>query len=977
MPILTGAGDGATTPGREIRVVFDDHPPQIVQPYIFLGRSHQDMARGSDSAKSSVMHLPGIGWRLTAKQWRYGSIRESSDGQGGLLSLTTSAGVVSGPTEGRRGLTGLTYDADVPTSGMTAYRKGVKAGSSWDSNLSTEQTAWPEPTSGPSFPVQIDRIARTNSTYTPGPDWHFAWRSESRPRPIELVFHFAGPGGTSGPDAQHPTGFAGDGRYSIMLDGFGRWWLAERGQPVGGGSDQDKIRAQGRWAASAMIPNCWHELHIATNYRPSGTARRPVLLITFSSIEEPSADAQRSSGGYGQSILVLQGRRAPQSQVIEHLYEVPLWKGATPVVPDEFAQVSQRRDARIPFQVAQSRYDEIGVLLDDVVDTGILPTTAQPYIFDVFWDKPTGTDVTVNLCRPDGTALTATGTPVSNAYGIRTSWVPVEREGQVRVKVQLEANAGRTLSPTITGWKLYRGEVADTPPLEPIIVPRRGDTTPSPWLTEAGTVQVSATQQRIDAPSATLELMDHTGELEVLRTRASIPVRIETTVPGETERLVLFRGFTSEINSRELSPRPHSSSGQHGYDRHRMSVSCQGEWVRLREAMTPRSLTWADQETGLGMKATDLIRILLNTAVPESRIDVPDLDQRLFIQESGPFLVRQFDPIETAIEDTAESYLAAVLVFDEGAGSSGKWRLRLPPTPPYNNVAVFERETSSSEKAPQHHPGLYPPVSGVPAWPILDSIQTVIERPEANYITVYAASGGSDNGESGAGGGIVGQTAIKVDSYNFLGLSSGHAFYPDGSSPDFLGRHVPMVVLDGAFMGTQDAVDWLTYRLYRASCFRRIRHTFMAPLPFVFDPSDTQQERPRRLLAYDPVLLRMPDGSLRQCIVKEADLIVESEEHQMARITVLYQEGIEDGFQMPPKPHATIRRLMEAAREAGGGNSAARVSFGQGDAARRFAGALSGLPFLGTEEFQILDPSSSNFGKFNAIAGLTLPQDEV
>jgi hypothetical protein len=468
---------------------------------------------------------------------------------------------------------------------------------------------------------------------------------------------------------------------------------------------------------------------------------------------------------------------------------------------------------------------------------------------------------------------------------------------------------------------------------------------------------------------------DFTGELATSLQKSGQPVKIETTYDvGGTNKSTLFQGYIQTASSSQMRG---DKSGYAGEDWRRYDVECAGEWQRLQEAMSPFKFTWFDKAANLPYKVTDVIRDLLLTCYPQDMVDVPDLETRLWSFDNNAFVLEPGASIGDAAFSIAQQYLGAYLIFDENAGTVGKWRMLQQKQPPYNILAKFYIEHPGTGKLPHVSASYGSSTSGsqtiLHTYIKRDSDRYWVERAEGNLVIVIGGTGAASiTGQSssiaqGVENTMLTQIAVNVDSYNFLGLSPGDPGYPDGTDIDYIGRCIPIVVRDRT-LTTQFGVDFIARRTYDYAAHARERFSFIAPMLLVTDSTDAEQTRPRKLTYYDPVQVQQQDGSFVTYLVLSCSPAYTKDGFQFARYELVRQKNIDDLAVMPQTPGSVAGLMRRTIMQMTGG-VAQNPGWAANSPAERNESKWMGLAERIGSSIQDLDNTSPTFGDFYYMMG--------
>lgn len=955
-------------PYRRTIVTLDDYLPSVVQAWTAIQRQANQIGRTTTSELSNVAYIPGIGWRLRAYQTAYSDVQELTDAQDGIYTsggggLTIAPGFVEFDSFAKDVIPGISYSGSVQAAGSPMFQKRVAAGDSWsDARLDADETAFPGP-----FPsentVDLDRVAITTGNHEPWDPLMFSFAL-----PVSAIggyswvasLYFCGPAGSDRKAADDETKL-GTGRYCVKFRGDGLARLYELLD-----DDTWTFRFEFKWAENSS-PAPWRvcTCHIVSDCYQDGEGNYQGSRITFIPI-----------AGFGESYnLVLSSLAGIVQTVLQNA------TGATPIynVPrltqqpttQDVIRIDVARNVRAICQIARHVYPESGYLIDDVISLDC-PATPDVPIY-LYWKGilPSGTSWTATMYdAATGDPLTPATTVTTNGSISFQGFTPTDRQRHARVKIGFTANGARTRTPTLTEYALYRSPTyQDVSPVTPVELYAREN---APALPKRVVKSISITPQETDpsGESAVVMVDDLTGELSQLRSGQMRPISIDVEVDAEGTLASLFRGYASVAvgNPGRTSPTRNYPSK----NRRKFNLSCVGEWARLYEAIAQRRLPWTNPETGDPFKVTDVIRILLQTVYPEEYVDVPDLPITLFSTSSDAYITEPGARIGDVARSLADDYLGAYLLFDQAAGTKGMWRLLQQKAPPYNNLAVFEVTPPGSKKLPHYSPSYGTSTSGDQTiehtYIVADTYSEEVQPAEGNYVVCYGSAVGQDASAAGAqDAGLLTQIAIQTDSFNFLGLPPEHEHYPDGASPNYYGRVVPIKVVDFK-LTTQDAVDWKCRRVFDRACWARKVIRFTAPLLLVQDVSDTLQERLRPLRYYDAVQVKGWDGDLVQYLVMSCAPSYVKDHIQMAEYVLVTQGNIDQIAVMPPQNTAYDLLRKVVSRSQGKGLYVQDQYSAQRGAEHMMSTAM-GLPESFAEALQDLDPSSETFGQFRDMPG--------
>jgi hypothetical protein len=966
------------TPGRQTVLTLDEFLPGVVTPWTAIQRSAGEMARSTQAEKTNVELTPGVGWRLKSYVRDSGDARELTAAQPGLIAPSNSLmAVATGFSEvalfRKTSVPGASYAADVQDEGFPMLMKRVGDGESFaDHVLSADQAAFSSPNPGEDS-EPLDRVGVSTENHLPWDPVKFFFyvpgSAVGTARTIE-TFYFSGPAGCDREGASDSSK-AGTGKYAIKVRLSGVAYLYERLVDA-----TWRQRFSFEWSPGDRPSRgdlC--TIEVASDAYDAGTEEssdwRGSRLVFFAGTLDRSRNVTDVVASFAAYATRASGRDFP-------IYNVPR-VGAATTVPDRL-RVDMARTVRGGFAVYRHVYAESGVLFDDVISVDAPLTGTEPVVYAWKAYLPPGTSL---LCQMydarTGAELTPEG-PAASVGNVYRRAFDVDRGARhFRVKFSFQSSPDRLRTPTLVGGAIRSSPVyQDEFPLATVTIPQRSPGLALPRTT-ISSLSVSKQTNDPNEESASFEVVDLTGELEAkLGPRTMVPIKADVLLPGDRIGSQ-FRGYirTAEGQPGRRRTRGGVSVGYpNGSKKRRYNLSATGEWARLYESVAQRRYDWndlGDFETGQNWLVTAVVRNLLLQVYPDECVDVPDKPITLYGSVADAMATMPGARIGEAARSYLEDWLGAYLLFDPSAGAKGMWRALYQKSAPYKNLCVFELEpTAYSETAVprlSHVPGSYPPTtvgeSEVTTTFILaGSLTHWWEKAEGNLVTVIGAAVGDDAAKAGTqDGALLTQVAVKTDSYNAFALAPEHARYPDGSAPEYRGVAVPIKVVDFR-LTTQEAVDTRCRRIYDRACWARYYLRFTAPLQWIWDDDDPQQQRWRTLRYYDPVLIRdLTTGELRQFLVVDARESYRKDSCQYATYTVVTQGNI-DTIGTMPYARSAYSNLIKGLGRAYGTGFAPPIGFASQAAATSTGISAIGFPEIGGAPIQDLDPDSPTFGEF-------------
>lgn len=955
---------------RKTVIMFDDYLPGVVQSWTAIQRDARQMVQSTVARSENCVLTPGIGWQLKSHALGPGEIQEIEAAQSSIQTIadgniTPAPTMAAFKTFAQAVLDGVTYSPQVAERGSDFLQKLIPAGDSWAQSLSADQVAFPGPTPEQDA-TDLDRMFRTTYNHEPWDGINFQiWIPGSvfsSHGPLFTIY-FCGPAG-SDQAAQSDPDLMGTGMYALKCRSDGNAELYERLVDTTWLS-----RFQFRWATDSEQSAPWTvcNIGIISDCMQDGDGVFTGRRICF----RPRSSTRGLFGSQVYNVASMARLYLEDKLNVTPVYTVPrITNEPTTLAPIRF---DMRRDVRASFQLSKFGYEEAGSILDDVLslDQVITDTGDTTYDLYLYWRSraPDGTSLDAYLAEADGTPLVASTAVIEHGEFKEQGFTPVG--GMRYVRAGFDFTSDTNHSPTLLEYAIYREPLTTTEnPLTPYEIPARA-TPPSLFAQEIVDLRIMPQESEPSQESATIVINDFTGDLSALRDRSMVPIQVYVEDEVTLDYMLVFSGYVLEANG-EMHRGNEAERDYPSIYWETFTLQCVGEWARLSEAITQRRYNWSvDPRTGGVWKVTDVVRRLLTTVYPEDMVIVPDIDITLLsisaTQQSDIYIMEPGTRIGDAVKSLLEDFLGAYLVFDLGAGTRGAWRVLEQKHAPYNNLVYFEIDHPGAGKLP-HVSAAYgtTTVDGQLIQKTFVQAGTAFQHnipAEGNIVMTYGGASGDQAASRGTQGGtMLSQVAYSVASFNFLGLPPDHEHYPNGSSPQYYGRIVPIKVIDYT-LASQAAVDWKTRRVYEKACFARTFRRFRAPLVAVTDATDASQVRPRTLRYYDPVGYRERDGTLRQYLVLSCQPAYRKDRVQMADYVLVRQENI-DTIGVMPRSYTPYSMLNKAlARLYGTGDPVDQRFAPQRLSANQNSDIMT-LPELTSPPIQDLDPDSETFGEF-------------
>lgn len=998
MPI--GDTAAVATPGRHTRVTFNRLFPVIIQRPVLYERRAREIARGSRAIPEEVVYSRGLGLMLRAHQFGKGNLFERTPDI--EPAVYRGAMAVVAPDHHEQ-LVSVLYNypdlnyVDIETKHMPMYHKKILAGDSWEKRLTADQVAFPSPEPSRD-PIGLDRVFISTENHKPDQTLIFSFVLPDRPTQRNAF----GTAYFTGIPGRNAAG-TGVGQYAAKLMFDGNAILFERCIDDAE-ADPPTMKWVRRFAwqwCESPAPN----MHITFAIQSNATESCSSGQWAGSRIWLKAAESYDANDtGFGVLRLV----NAIAQTVITSAwkeYEIPYEEGVGPSLAP--VRLDLRRDIRTLFQVTRTTYVETVTFRDDPFEVPVFPGTLTPFVLEWYGDFPEGTSAEcklyfagTNVEVPHIGMTEEEHWPVQDCLGgVKiypcTSDMLFTRAYEVEITLNAaynEAWDAYDKTPILRRYRVRKNGVTEDVAVTPLVFPTARAVTDPPQIAlgRQEIVDELTAEDGQDDPaseSATVSIADFTNEMPELQDIVAVPCDVDVYDDDDLLLTRLARFHVSRNESHQIrGERAGNASAilnQYPKPGSRLyTFSGTGEWTRLQRSLFPEKFfltevyTEGTETKQTSMKVTDGLGFAIEAAgYPTSMIDVPDLPVRFWTDGGAndeSLLVEAYSPVGEFVVQNARDFLGGWPVFDLNAGADGMWRILQQKRPPYNNLMRFTRLHPGAKKLP-HLLASYPIDTGdgifaasgqlVPHNYITDE-QRHLEPPEGNCVITH---GGYAEGSPNQGSTLLSQFVVNPVSFNVLGLAPGHPFYPDTSSPEFMGGDcVPIVVMDGT-LKTREALNWVTRRVFDYACYARRYLSFVAPLRYIIDDLDPLQTNPRKLRFGDPVQVMADDGvSWEQWLVVKCSPMYEDDKYQMARYGLVTASNI-NVFGMPIGEFDMFAlEKMRRARMRKSVGVLPRTSFLR-TANREFSSqraAIVSLPGTTADVIQYLDPAESNFGTF-------------
>lgn len=922
------------TPNRVSHTRFDIVESILVVPPYNIMRQGREIT--ADMGSSNVMQLQAGGWTVRPQTEIISSFQELSTSaivQPTATSTDLQFPTTSTPSGGSAVISAIVrpmyrapYDLLNATVNASNYLnasgdpfifKSIPAGNSWQNSFSPDIASVGQPID-PSANIAVDRLAVGQVYYGENQGFVLRFYSTnvrgSHPDTI-LRFYFSnlfgvGPGGyclsvlgdgrailymdtpnTLNPDPNIsnlvPSNSAGLGYAWAYIDSFRYCQPGDVGasyhtiviHPYGylhTGAAGIEFRAGGNELGQVSSPATTTYLQGEDHIR-SYTVTQQAIISALSSYSDGSVGWQQTvrwfSPGGGA------GRAISQGGVI---------------------RIDMRRDLRVPIQIVKNTWKNPGVLEDQPIFIPFYPGSGQ--VLKVYWQSSVPGKIYNNPSfYPD--SGTAGASITCQLYDAQTNRAlpPAAVSGGLNWSGFRTGTTTRAIYPIFTLNPTTDGTGAPVLFSYKIVSDGAAGLTAGPeW--ESGvlrTWRAEGPDSTPDHEAADIEFQDPSNAMSKLANRGSIRMRLETEYDpvNPVRRVTIFDGYVQRAEAIKWGfPATTGFNGTRarGYpspNAKKFEVNCIGMWQRLYEVICPDRIFLCDDVTYSPRKVTDVVRLLLEYAgFSSDQIDVPDLLMKFFPIPGGDIsgiVVDLFSNIGEAVVKFCRDWLGCFLVWDGNAGrdnstnanaantnNSGMWRVLNYPRPPFNPIYSFYLDAPALSGY-QIATGRYPPSS---TFVQRGTFKTSVKAPEANVVQVV--------GVDPQAGKQYRACLVNTASYTFN--SSRPA---DPTNPDYLGRVVPLTVIDPGLWG-QAAVNWACARLYDLTAHAIKEASWTSPLQFV---SDTLKVRDpnnslfgksisyQRPLRFGDVVSVLDQGVATTYLIRNCNPIMETKDHiQMA-----------------------------------------------------------------------------------------------
>jgi hypothetical protein len=858
MPGFGGSNpEAVVTANRFTTVEFEPATQYLtVRPSWYQKRRASQIARGE---KAPLKRRLGTRYEPGAKAWRLVSTLDAIT-QASLTAYSTSyvtasdlnlaTGVQSYEAYRKPSdLTGVSPSGSLVSTGVPTLRRTIADGATWNNGL-TRTLPTPPTDSDETEWVPLSRMCSGKVTYPANCGFQVylfnsLFGGGDSPGPLfELYF--------GGPQERLPN-TEGGGPFCLRVFTDQRVQLWELTKTTGG--TDSKLRLEFRCGAEVSSPNSgitWEVLPLGRSFLVI-RAKGGGFLLTDVMIDL--------------ALLALSGE-TQQGDVITYRHSKALTGCETTrfLTGPGVVHLDVRRDLRGEVRLARSKFPTTGYVQDlpflvpwPVIPEGTLLT------LKINSETPPGTDVTAQLYdATDDAEITPND---DGDYELAAN------QGKLYVKFTLTGDGDQT--PLLYG---YEAEVTGL------------RETRTPTVVNGGLlreVSITGPDQDPSQSTARATISDLTAQLNsLLLTRSAIHARIKTQHNAAGDTTILHEGLMIDARARYrgrsfkhgmsgVLPRAYPASTWRDY-----SLTFASMWAKVQRQLNVSLETFAEDTdaepnalTGdyPPWKITDIITYLFRKAgVPDSQLDIPDLDLRLWPSKStaDDLILQPGQSFAEFLLRLTRDYLGQVLLWDPNASTAGMWRLIANPTSPYTSLATFVGAPTGAGKVVTH-PNSY---AAATTFIVQDTYESWVVPPEANFIVVTAT------GELLPADASSKRLVARI--YNPLSFNWDPANpTADDEHPDYLGEMVPLLHFDPT-LTTPEAVAFVARRLYDRVAHAEKWFSFQAPALYINDENDTELGDNYRPLRINDVITVLGETAL----VRSANYEWNSDVRQMMTI---------------------------------------------------------------------------------------------
>lgn len=784
-------------------------------------------------ANKDVLHLPGA-WMLNPLKGEIIKASEADFPQFAPAEVQVASNFTAVQLDKR--------NTDIPGLSETGYTtppyqwiRTPGAGATWDNGLTADATAFPSPAlSGNNIPM--DRVFTTIKTFPANTTFLLTFGLTHRwgGRDEFLRFLFGGPTSTSPtPNVDSSTLHAGTFCLSLRGDGTATLW--ERSNTVWVRrkifSWQQANKVVGRLHVIGITPYVNNKIAFGT-ITSDDDSLIPLFFNPTKSKNLVLYEEDKGSSG--------------------HLHTAAM-TGEGPV------RIDLARNIVDPFGPIVCAFPSTGkVFSDPFTIHKHTPGGTKIKINSTFWRVVA--DPTVNVVHEVFDA--STGLACSLVDG---EYVSNEGQYEYYIRFTLNSDAAKKYTPYLLHYDIHVDAARQFSQLTPLVV--------------EGVQSLSIVGPDItpEHESASIKVSDPTAKVNAVLLKKS---RVYSTIDVYKNNALYTRLFEGETAPVMATKRGRRRSGPTLYPHESwcdIDIELFGKWSRIVDQLAIEVMSFysdgpmwhsdavPDPTTNKypPWKVVDILRYYLDKAgVPPDEIDIPATPEnniRLFTSpglKSDDYLVTPTTPYGYVLIRLTRDFMGQAVIRDPNAGARGMWRLIPNIIGPGDKVVAgtptlakfYTRYNLQGGPKNVIHEKAYDGLAGgVASSPIIDeSFRVRVYPPEGNHVIVTA---GGQLSASGKGG-----IRVVAEMHNFKSYNPKFpTITADPSHSDFLGRWVPIFVIDPFLGPSQQAVNFVCRRIFDASCHAQTWAWFVSNLITVTNPNDPHQRRPRPLRFNDLV----------------------------------------------------------------------------------------------------------------------------
>lgn len=892
----------AVTPHRQTEIQLDPPEWNIVLPPWSEYRSSDSIVPQSNEGKKNITQITNGG------PWTLMPLDKSSDRSGiytasqmQLVKGTRTREMGSVPPDSGSAAPDASYATTTPYMVRTIKSSNAEAGedetTDWNEELSNDcdpsNGGLPKPPSDREGTDTLLRVAVARKQHPRDASIEFSFFCSGTELDDDAHicnFYFGGRTAMVSVDPNNPQMiYGGTMCYSFYGDGTATLWeyvtTRSSGEWRTVGAPRSTV-----WANKGAVYNRRHHMRI-TPY-PTMSSSDPGIAFTSTGLRTPSKVTSSNPhitsmstppawrSGESKTMAIASPGRISNGKPIEGIPPTVKFQGIkrNPYGAGH-CRVDVNANMRIPYQVAETRYGRgadskpVGWLVDSPFVIPLFLPAGRVIQLALYTYTPKDTSIEPQILRTDN----------HQVIGKTSGTIP---DGCSSFFVRFKFTGTGNTSPILYGYEVSVNGVIQQSTAPPVTVSQ-----------VASIKRVNITGPDIDPghESASVTIEDPRGQLTVLRNRGRVRTRIWTSYDktDPNKKVILFDGEIGKAIARKKGKGESTATSLW----RQIECNLTGMWSRLsdQQAFVRKNfLTDYDYQAGkvrtdpktgkpVPWKITDIVRWLFQEAgVHPSQLDIPDLGARAWATggDSSEYLLQPATNILEYIQKLVKDYLGAYVIWEPNAGANGMWRLILPAHAGESKYTFYAgappgyNSTPLGSRKPVHMS--YPPGST-----FIKDFASYVKPPEANYV-MYTAVGYTIP---------IDGTPLKNTKFcwnpNSFKFTSSQPD-PDPSNPDYLGRFVPIIMVDPSLgQGVSEAtLNLLCYRLFLQTCFAQKWLEFHAPLVFVDDRVGSGPVFKRPLRTYDTITVVI-DGHALTCLVKNVNPDYDNDRKQFAHYEVM------------------------------------------------------------------------------------------